>query len=61
MVKVLNGRFLNGYFWVFYGALSNVEYTLHVRDLVTGESKEYFNPLGVAASVGDTMAFPSPR
>ncbi len=27
VVKVLDGRGLNGKFWVFFGALSNVEYT----------------------------------
>jgi hypothetical protein len=36
VVKVLDGRGLNGHFWVFYGALSNVQYTLTVTDTVTG-------------------------
>ena len=26
MIKVLDGRQVNGHFWVFYGALSNVQY-----------------------------------
>jgi WD40 repeat protein len=58
MVKVLDGRELNGHFWVFYGALSNVEYTLTVTDVVSGASKTYFNPSGRLASVADTRAFP---
>lgn len=58
MVKVLDGRDLNGHFWVFYGALSNVEYTLTVKDTATGASKTYFNPLGRLASLADTRAFP---
>ncbi|MEM9598765.1 MAG: hypothetical protein AAGD06_31145, partial [Acidobacteriota bacterium] len=57
VVKVLDGRPLNGNFWVFYGALSNVEFTLTVTDTVTGEVQEYRNPEGTFASVGDTSAF----
>lgn len=60
MVKVLDGRTLNGSFWVFYGALSNLEYTLTVTDSVTGKVKTYSNPSGQFASVGDTTAFPAP-
>ncbi|MFY9825208.1 MAG: right-handed parallel beta-helix repeat-containing protein [Thermoanaerobaculia bacterium] len=60
MVKVLDGRTLNGSFWVFYGALSNLEYTLTITDTVTGKMKIYTNPSGQFASVGDTTAFPAP-
>ena len=56
-IKVLDGRWLNGHFWVCYGALSNVEFSLLVTDTETGECREYFNPLGAFASVGDTSAF----
>jgi hypothetical protein len=58
VVKVLDGRSFNGQFWVFYGALSNVEFTLTVTDSVTGAIKTYVNPLGEFASVGDTAALP---
>src|SRR6058998_250662 len=57
VVKVLDARSFNGRFWVFFGALSNVEYTLTVTDTVTGSVKEYRNPSGQFASVGDTAAF----
>jgi ELWxxDGT repeat protein len=57
VVKVLDGRPLNGKFWVFYGALSTVEYTLTVTDTQTGVVKVYTNPLGRLASVADTAAF----
>ncbi len=57
VVKVLDGRGVNGHHWVFYGALSNVEYTLTVTDTETGESREYHNPLGEFGSHGDTEAF----
>ncbi|HYX25112.1 MAG TPA: hypothetical protein VFC23_13245, partial [Thermoanaerobaculia bacterium] len=60
MVKVLDGRPLNGSFWVFFGALSNLEYTLTVTDTATGAVKTYHNPSGQFASVGDTTAFPAP-
>ncbi len=56
-VKVLDGRAMNAHFWVFYGALSNLKFSLVVTDTRTGRCKEYFNPLGTFASVGDTMAF----
>jgi ELWxxDGT repeat protein len=57
IVKVLDGRALNGSFWVFYGALSNVQYWLTVTDTQTGVARRYLNPLGALASVGDTSAF----
>jgi len=57
IVKVLDGRALDGHFWVFYGALSNVEYSLTVTDTATGLTRRYLNPLGELASVGDTTAF----
>ncbi len=60
ILKVLDGRPINGYFWVFYGALSNVAFTVTVTDTETGERKVYQNPSGEFASVGDTQAFGSP-
>lgn len=57
VLKVLDGTDLNGKHWVFYGALSNVEYTLTVTDTQTGAVKEYRNPSGRFASVADTAAF----
>jgi hypothetical protein len=59
-IKVLDGRALNGHFWVFYGALSNVEYTIRVEDTVTGAARSYLNPLHRFASRGDTVAFADP-
>jgi hypothetical protein len=58
VIKVLDARAVNGKFWVFYGALSNVEYTITVTDTVTGEAKTYFNPQNTLASAADTSAFP---
>lgn len=58
-VKVLDGRSLNRHFWVFFGALTNLGYTLSITDLVTGTVKSYNNPPGTFASAGDTAAFPA--
>ena len=57
MVKVLDGRAVNGHFWVFSGALSDVAYTLTVTDLATGKSKTYVNAPHQLASRADTAAF----
>jgi SdrD B-like protein len=57
VLKVLDGRPVNGHWWVFYGALSNVEYTITVTDTVTGTVKTYFNPSGRFASRADTESF----
>ena len=50
-------RGFNGKFWVFYGALSNVEYTVTVTDTQTGAVRVYTNPSGQLSSVADTAAF----
>jgi hypothetical protein len=55
MIKVLDGRGVNGHIWVFYGALSNVQYTITVTQ--TGAIKNYTNASGTLASVADTLAF----
>jgi hypothetical protein len=60
IVKVLDGRAINGSFWVFYGALSNTEYSITVRDTTTGAQKTYINPLGSFGSLGDITALPEP-
>jgi uncharacterized protein DUF4331 len=56
-VKVLDGRNLNGHFWVFYGSLTDVAFTLTVTDNVTGAQKTYTNPQGTNGSAADTAAF----
>ncbi len=57
VIKVLDGTAINGHFWVFYGALSNVQYTITVTDTQTQAVKTYTNPSGTLASVADTSAF----
>ncbi|REJ84633.1 MAG: hypothetical protein DWQ36_08735 [Acidobacteria bacterium] len=59
VVKVLDGTGLNDHYWVYFGALSNVEYTLTVTDTVTGAEAVYENPGGTFASRGDVTALPA--
>jgi hypothetical protein len=42
---------------VFYGALSDVAYTITVTDTATGTVRTYDNPAGQLASRADTAAF----
>ena len=57
VVKVLDGRSVNGKFWVFYGSLTNVQFGLTITDMITGAVRFYLNPAGQLASVADTSAF----
>lgn len=59
-VKVIDGRPVNGHFWFFYGALSDVSYRIVVTDQLTGFSKSYDNPQGRFGSFADTLAFAEP-
>lgn len=46
------------HFWVFVAGLTDVEVTLRVTDLESGEVREYVNPLGQAFQpIQDTAAF----
>ncbi|HMB52954.1 MAG TPA: hypothetical protein VKU40_06530, partial [Thermoanaerobaculia bacterium] len=56
-VKVLDGRPVNGQWWVFYGSLSNVRFELRVTDTLSGVTRTYENPSGTFASRGDVEAF----
>jgi len=58
VIKVLDGCGLNQRFWVFAGALTDVEVQLRIEDTLTGEVKTYVNPLGTSFQpVTDTDAF----
>ncbi len=57
LVKVLDGCGLNDRYWVFAAATTDVEYELTVRDAITGTSRTWQNPLGVASpAITDTGA-----
>ncbi len=57
VIKVLDGRVLNGRYWVFYGALSDVEYWITVRDTVSGLNRTYHNPPKLLGGQRDLEAF----
>ena len=58
VLKVLDGRGVNGNYWVFFGALSNLEYMITVTDTQTGSIQSYYYPGGTVVSNADTSAFP---
>jgi ELWxxDGT repeat protein len=58
LVKVLDGCAINGHFWVYAAAATDVAYTLRVVDRATGAIRSYANPAGQAArSILDGSAF----
>ena len=58
LVKVLDGCGVNGNYWVFYSAGTNVGFTVTVDDTATGRRRTYDNEDRTAAPpVQDTAAF----
>jgi hypothetical protein len=60
LVKVLDGRTNNGHWWVFFGALSDLEFDIRVTDTLTLVRKIYHNPPYTVASRADISAFVDP-
>ncbi|MGH9364550.1 MAG: WD40/YVTN/BNR-like repeat-containing protein, partial [Thermoanaerobaculia bacterium] len=60
LVKILDGRAVNHSFWIFYGGLTDVEYTLSVTEKSGARVKTYVKAAGSACGGFDTEAFPSP-
>lgn len=56
-VKMLDGRGVNGRYWVFYGGLTDFEVTLTVRDTQSGTTKSYVKQGGSFCGGADTGAF----
>ncbi len=58
LLKVLDGCENNGNYWVFFAAVTNVEFTITVTDTQTDQQRVFVNPLGQAAdAITDTSAF----
>ncbi|HKD19445.1 MAG TPA: alkaline phosphatase family protein [Thermoanaerobaculia bacterium] len=55
--KVVDGRAINGKFWVFLGSMTAEQFSLTITDTVTGATKTYTNDAGQTSSVADTSAF----
>jgi choice-of-anchor B domain-containing protein len=60
LVKVLDATAFARSYWVFYGALSDLAYTVTVTDTATGRVRRYANPAGSIAGRADTAAFAEP-
>ncbi len=57
ILKVLDGQAINGNFWVFFGALSDVEYWVSVEDTQAGQRRTYHNPPKEICGQSDILAF----
>ena len=59
VVKILDGRHINGRFWIYGSAsLSQLPYELSVTDLATGRQQSYVSmPSGSTCGVVDTTSF----
>ena len=56
-VKILNGVPVNGYFWVFYGGLTDLRLLITVSDHITGRSRTYQKLPGDACGGFDVSTF----
>ena len=57
-IKILDGRPINGQYWVFYGHLTDLIYDLSVTEVATGIVKNYHKDAGAqAAGNADTSGF----
>jgi hypothetical protein len=57
VVKMIDARAEFDHFWVFWGGLTDVEYTLRVLDTVSGEEWSHTKPPGDFCGGADTRAF----
>jgi hypothetical protein len=55
--SLLDGRAINGKFWVYWGGLSTAAFRIQVTDLSTGTARTYTNPAGKRQSQADRGAF----
>jgi PKD repeat protein len=56
-VKILDGRGINGQFWVFVGHVTDLIYDLTVTEVATGHSKTYHKEAGDQKGRSDTDGF----
>jgi len=60
LLSVLDRCGVNGHYWLSLAAATDVEFTVKVRDTLTGRTRVYFNPAGATpASLRDVEAFAS--
>lgn len=58
-VKILDGRGVNGNYWVFYGHLTDLIYDITVTENATGHTKTYHKDAGVTPGGAITTDFPA--
>ena len=58
LVKVLDGCALNGHYWFYLAAATDLEYTVAVRRVATEQERRYASGGGLKPGVADTGAFP---
>ena len=56
-VKMIDARLVDGHFWLFYGGLTDFEFTLSVVDTATGKMRSYLKPAGSACGGFDLNGF----
>lgn len=61
LVKALDGGGINGRYWIFYGALSDVEYWVRATATASGDVAVYRNVPGDICGGADTAALPKPN
>ena len=62
LLNVLDGCAINNHYWLYFAAVTDVEFTVKVRDTQTGRTWVHLNPGGnVAAPVRDVDAFATCR
>ena len=59
VVKALDGGEFNDHLWVFYGALTDLEFSMTITDTETGVRRVYENPPGEVCGRADIEAFPA--
>jgi plastocyanin len=58
LLHVLDRCSVNGHFWIDFAAVTDREFTVKVRDTLTGHTRTYHNPAGITpAPVRDVEAF----
>lgn len=56
-VKLLEAK-LDGHYWIFWSAMTSLEYTMTVRDTITGQVQVYAKDSADACGGWDTRSFP---
>jgi len=58
LLHVLDRCAVNGFYWIDFAAVTDLEFTVRVRDTQTGQTRIYHNPAGTTpAPVRDAEAF----